>query len=555
MLHNRRMPLPASSQSLPTPDRPPLRRKGLRSPEALTPLRHPTFRMLWLTWVAANTCMWMNDVASAWMMTSLTASPAMVALVQTASTLPVFLLGLPSGALADILDRRRYFMLTQIWVATVALLLCAVLFMGWMTAPLLLSLTFLNGIGLAMRWPVFAAIVPELVPRAQLPAAMGLNGIAMNASRIIGPLLAGAVIAGLGSIWVFVLNAVLSIGSAMVILRWRREHKISPLGRERLGSAIRVGLQFVRQSPRMRAVLMRVALFFVHAAGLMALLPLVARAMPEGNASTFTSLLASMGCGAIVGALTLPRLRRRWSNETLLRNGSLGLALALLGASFAPHVYLAMPAMAIGGFALLCSANSMTTIAQLCLPDWVRARGMSIYQMALMGGSAIGAALWGQVASLTSLHIGMSIAAASCVLCMLLLQFFLPDRGVLEDLTPSAAFQPPVAKQTPSHGQIQVNIEYFISPLRAEEFRAVMQESRRSRLRQGALDWRLLHDINDPGRFVEQITDESWTEHLRRFTRVTAYDVALRDKKLSFHIDPEPPVVTRLLVEDDRLAN
>ena len=154
-------------------------------------------------------------------MTSLTASPIMVALVQSASTLPVFLLGLPSGALADILDRRRYFMMTQIWVAAVALLLCTVLFMGWMTAPLLLSLTFLNGIGLAMRWPVFAAIVPELVPRPQLPAAMGLNGIAMNASRIIGPLVAGAIIASVGSIWVFVLNAVLSIGSAFVILRWK----------------------------------------------------------------------------------------------------------------------------------------------------------------------------------------------------------------------------------------------------------------------------------------------------------------------------------------------
>ncbi|MFT4192703.1 MAG: MFS transporter [Comamonas sp.] len=508
--------------------------------------------MLWLTWVAANTCMWMNDVASAWMMTSLTTSPALVALVQAASTLPVFLLGLPSGALADILDRRRYFMLTQIWVAAVALLLCLVLAMGWMTAPLLLSLTFLNGIGLAMRWPVFAAIVPELVPRAQLPAAMGLNGIAMNASRIIGPLVAGAVIASAGSLWVFVLNAVLSIGSAFVILHWKREHKVSPLGRERLGSAIRVGLQFVRQSPRMRSVLLRAAVFFVHATALLALLPLVARAMPRGDAGTFTSLLASMGAGAILGALTLPRLRRRWSNEQLLRNGCIGVAMALLGASFAPNVYLGMPAMAIGGFALLCSANSLTTIAQLCLPDWVRARGMSIYQMAQMGGSALGAVLWGQVVTHASLHMGMAIAAASCVVCMLALQFFLPDRSVLEDLTPSAAFKTPVALQTPTHGQIQVNIEYLIDPLRAEEFRALMQESRRSRLRQGALDWRLLHDLNDPGRFVEQITDESWTEHLRRFDRVTAYDVSLRDKKLSFHAEPEPPRVTRLLVDADR---
>ena len=421
-----------------------------------------------------------------------------------------------------------------------------------MTAPLLLSLTFLNGIGLAMRWPVFAAIVPELVPRPQLPAAMGLNGIAMNASRIIGPLVAGAIIASVGSIWVFVLNAVLSIGSAFVILRWKRVHKVSPLGRERLGSAIRVGTQFVRQSPRMRAVLLRVAVFFVHATALLALLPLVARAMPGGDAGTFTTLLASMGAGAIVGALSLPHLRRRWSNETLLRNGSIVVSLALIGAAYAPNVYVGMPAMAIGGFALLCSANTLTTIAQLCLPDWVRARGMSIYQMSLMGGSALGAALWGQVSSMTSLHIGMSIAAVSCTICMLALQYFMPDRSILEDLTPSSVFKAPVAKETPTHGHIQVNIEYLIDPLRAAEFRSLMQESRRSRLRQGALSWQLLHDVNDPGRFVEQITDESWTEHLRRFDRVTAYDVQLRDKKLSFHTESEPPQVTRLLVEADR---
>src|SRR5471032_829915 len=199
-------------------------------PSAIATLKHAAFRMLWCAWLTANVCMWMNDVAIAWMMSSLTASPVMVALVQTASTLPVFLLGLPCGALADQVDRRRYLIVTQCWVAAVALLLWLAVLSGMSSPAMLLGLTFANGIGLALRWPVFAAIVPELVPRAQLPAALGLNGIAMNASRIVGPLTAGVLIASAGSVWVFALNAVLSVASGFVVLRWRREHTPNPLG-------------------------------------------------------------------------------------------------------------------------------------------------------------------------------------------------------------------------------------------------------------------------------------------------------------------------------------
>ncbi|HYP70867.1 MAG TPA: MFS transporter, partial [Variovorax sp.] len=270
---------------------------------ALEPLRLPVFRMLWTTWLIANVCMWMNDVAAAWMMTTLNNSPIWVALVQSASTLPVFLLGLPSGALADILDRRRWLVATQFWLAGMAVVLCGAIALDLINAPLLLLLTFANGIGLAMRWPVFSAIVPELVPRTHLPAALGLNGIAMNASRIIGPLLAGFLIASAGSVWVFGLNAVLSVASGFVVLRWRREHTPNPLGRERLISAMRVGVQFVRQSPRMRAVLTRVSIFFLHSTALLALLPLLARGLKGGDAGTFTVLLAAMGSGAIVAVL------------------------------------------------------------------------------------------------------------------------------------------------------------------------------------------------------------------------------------------------------------
>jgi MFS family permease len=230
----------------------------------LAPLRRPVFRMLWFTWLAANVTMWMNDVASAWLMTSLAPSPLWVALVQSASTLPVFLLGLPSGALADILDRRRFLMVTQFWLAGIAVVLAATVAFDLMSAPLLLALTFANGVGLAMRWPVFAAIVPELVPRQQLPMALAVNGVSMNTSRIVGPLLAGAIIAAAGSAWVFALNALLSVVAGFTIMRWRRVHQESPLGRERFTSAMRVGVQYVRQSRRLRGVFARIAVFLFH---------------------------------------------------------------------------------------------------------------------------------------------------------------------------------------------------------------------------------------------------------------------------------------------------
>ena len=520
----------------------------LKMPAPLAPLAHPVFRMLWSTWLIANVCMWMNDVAAAWMMSSMTEAPFWVALVQTASTLPVFLLGLPSGAMADIFDRRRYFIVTQFWVAGVALCQCLLMLAGFMNPPLLLALTFANGIGLAMRWPVFAAIVPELVPRAHLPAALGLNGIAMNASRIAGPLIAGAIIASLGTAYVFVLNAMLSVAAGFMIMGWRREHVPSPLERERFGSAMRVGIQFVRQSARVKAVIARVAVFFFHSTALLALLPLIARKMNGGGAATFTLLLACMGCGAITAVMFLPRLRQAMSRDSVVRYGALLHAAMVVTVALSSNLYLTMAAMVCSGMAWISTANSLSVSVQLALPDWVRARGMSIYQMALMGASAAGAAMWGKVAALDSVQHSLLLAACSGAMAMLAVLRLVTDHGLVEDLTPSHAFKAPVSDRAPPRGRIVVRIEFHIDPAHAGAFVALMQESRRSRLRQGALGWELLQDLSDPGRYVEQIVDPSWTEHLRRFDRVTEGDVALRERKLAFHLGDGAPVVTRQVI-------
>lgn len=515
----------------------------------LAPLGLPVFRMLWITWFMANACMWMNDVAAAWMMTSLTTSPLWVALVQTASTLPVFLLGLPSGALADGLDRKRYLLFTQIWVAVVGATLSAFVFFGGMSPLLLLILTFANGVGLAMRWPVFSAIVPELVPRTQLPAAMALNGVSMNASRIVGPLLAGALIASAGSAWVFLLNAVLSVMAAVIISRWKREHKPNPLGRERLGTAMRVGMQYVAQSYHLKGVLLRISIFFFNSTAMTALLALLARGMQGGGAGTFTVLLASMGAGAVASAAFLPRLRRRYPRDGLVLRSTSVQAGAMVMIGMTDQIWLAVPTMFLSGAAWITSANTLGVSIQMGLPDWVRARGMSMYQMAIMGSSALGAALWGQVATWTSVPVSLFLGAGALLGLMVLANRLMPDAGLEDDLTPKRIFAAPQIQAPPPHGHVMVMIEYRIDPARAAEFRQLMLgEARRSRLRHGALSWELLDDIHDPGRFVEVIVDESWTDHLRRFDRVTAADVALRDRKLAFHLGEEPPRVTRSLM-------
>ncbi|KRB70718.1 MFS transporter [Noviherbaspirillum sp. Root189] len=518
------------------------------TPSPLAPLKHEVFRLLWSVTLVANVCMWMNDVAAAWMMASLDASPAWVALVQTASNLPVFLLGLPSGALADILDRRRFFIFTQFWIAGISLLLCTAVLLDMVTPVLLLALTFANGIGLAMRWPLYAALVPELVPRAELPSALALNAVAMNVSRIAGPLGAGLLIASAGSGYVFMLTGAISVLSGMCLLRWQRNHVVSPLGPEHLGRAIKVGLQFVRHSATMKSVLLRVSLFFFHAITLQALLPLVARGLGDGGANAYTLLLASMGCGAVFTVVLLPRLRTGMSRDRLVMYSTMLQAAMMAVVAHAPNVYVAAPAMFICGMAWISSVNTLTVSAQLALPDWVRARAMSVYQMAIMGAGALGAAFWGQVAAFSSVQSSLLMASVSGALSMAAAWYFMKVNISEEDLRPSHELPVPAVTSPPGDGQVLVTIEYQIDPLRANEFVALMEESRRHRLRQGVLSWNLLHDIARPERYIEQVLDVSWTEYLRRFDRHTGADVTLRDRKLAFHVGDAAPEVTRYVV-------
>lgn len=530
------------SENIPAPEEPQVARKS-----AWAPLRIETFRTLWLVWLASNTCMWMNDVAAAWLMTSLTSSPTLIALVTTASSLPVFLLGLPSGAFADILDRRRYFMVTQFWIATNAAVLYGFAITGHITTVVLLVLVFTNGIGLAMRWPVYAAILPEVVPRAQLGEALALNAVAVNTARVVGPLVAGAIISAAGTAYVFALNFAVSIIAGIVLYRWKREAKPSVLPGERFIGAMRLGFQFARESQRLRDALVRTAAFFLHSTAIFALLPLVAKRYGSGGAHTYSMLLASMGVGAVLAATQLPRLRQRWNRDEIIVRGSMLNAFGIAALAFAPNAWIAAPAMFLSGAAWIIVANSVTIAAQLALPDWVRARGMAIYQMAIMGGSAFGAVIWGKLAEMTSVPTSLAICAASMLVSLAITRGRSLEGS--EDLTPTHPWDEPVPAipLELDEGPVMVTIEYAVDPARAKEFEAIMAESRSARLRAGAVSWGLFEDLERPARFVEYFACDTWADYLRRFDRFTAADEELQRRRHAFHVAESPPRISRFI--------
>jgi MFS family permease len=372
----------------------------------------------------------------------------------------------------------------------------------------------------------------------------------MNLSRIIGPIVAGALLAASGSTAVFVLNAVLSLLAFAQILRWKTEPRISALPGERFVGAMRVGVQHVQQNPRMRAVLLRVFVFFFLSTALTALLPLVAQRL-GGGARGFTLLMACMGAGAMLAVMGLPRWRDRYSRDRIVGLGSLVVSVMTVVVALAPWLWLAALGMAVAGGAWIATANTLTMAAQLALPNWVRARGMSTYQMALMGGSAAGAATWGQVAGLAGSVPVALVAAGVCGPLVLLAVRRFTVSGEEADLRPASPAQTPHPAMDigPDEGPVMVTVEYLIDPARAGEFAEVMRLTRQARLRQGALSWGLFRDTERPGRYVEYFVDETWVEHLRRLERFTADDVQLRGRRLAFHLGDEALQVRRYVGE------
>ncbi len=513
------------------------------------PLRHKVFRVLWIASIFSNIGSWMHEVGAGWLMTSLSPSPLMVALVQAATTAPVFLLALPAGALADIVDRRRYLIASQLWMMITAALLGVLTLMGLTTAPILLVFTFALGIGTAMMMPAWGAITPELVQRGELQAAIGLNTMGMNVSRSIGPALAGLIVATAGPGMVFVLNAISFLAVIAALKTWQRPPQATELPAERLFGALRTGLRYARHSLELRAALTRGVAFFVFASASWALLPLIVRQELHSGPATYGVFLACVGVGAIGGALLLPHLHTRASRDTIVAGATVLYAFAMLALAYSGSVYAAGAAMLMTGFAWITVVSSLMTATQTALPSWVRARGLALFWVVFMGGMAAGSTLWGQVATWVGIPHTLTLAAVGALAGIGASWRYRIGLHDANDLSPAIYWPTPMRTDDfgINRGPVMVTVEYRIDAERLPEFTKVMHEMRRIRRRDGAFMWELFSDIERPDIVVECFMIESWLEHLRQHERVTVADRHIIETTRTFHLGNEPPKVTHLV--------
>ncbi|HYO63708.1 MAG TPA: MFS transporter [Pyrinomonadaceae bacterium] len=517
-----------------------------------SPLRHSLFRSLWLAAVASNVGTWMHNVGGEWLMTTLTPSPFVVALMQTAETAPTFLLALPAGALADIVDRRRLLLAAQAWMLVAAVALAACTIAGVTTPALLLLLTFALGLGAALNAPAWQAIVPELVPRDQLAAAVSLNSVAYNIARAVGPALGGLVVAAAGSWAVFLLNSFSFLGVILVIYQWRRRAAESISPTERLAGAMRAGLRYARHAPELRNVLVRTGVFAACASALWAMMPLLARRELGLGAVGYGVLLGGLGIGAIAGAFLLPRARRSLSVNSLVVVGTLLFAGATAALAATSNFWLLWGATVCGGLAWMAAMSSFNVSAQTVVPEWVRARALALYLLVFFGSLAAGAAAWGAIAERVGIHAALYAAASALVLGLAATPFFRLRGDEDLDLSPALHWSEPtfIEEPHPERGPVLVTVEYRIDPARSDDFARAMKDLERVARRDGAVRWGLFADPASPGRYLQTFLVESWAEHMRQHTRLTRDDIAAQEHAESFHIGDTPPTVTHLVAED-----
>ena len=525
------------------------------------PLARPLFRDRWLASIVSNLGSWMQDTAGTWLMTALTASPLLIALMQTAASLPVLMLGLPAGATADIFDRRKLLIFWQAWMlGTVALL--SVLTLSGVIGPwTLLCLTFLLNVGSAMNNPAWQAIVPELVPRAELPEAIALNSAGFNLARAVGTALGGLAMAffhsistGAGSVFLF--NSASFLAVIWVLYAWHRTPLFkSALPAERVFGSMRAGVRYVRHSPELQSVLLRVVLFASFASSVWALLAVVARVELHLGAVGFGALNGCLGAGAVLGAAAMPNVRRRVGAETVAAVCTVVFASTMLVLAFTQSLPLIVLWLILAGGAWTSNMSTMNTAVQLSVPAWVQARALGTYQMVFAGGMALGSALWGVLAEHLSARVALASAAVGILLTLPVIRRLPLMRGTLPDLTPFApnlAAPQVVVELDPEVGPVLITIEYRIGPEDLDEFTHAIHQLRRIRMRDGAVRWGVFQDLSNPERLVENFVCASWLDFLRARERMTAADRVVRDHLKRLHQGPGEPQVSRMIYVSER---
>lgn len=523
---------------------------------AWTPLRLPLFRSLWLASIISNIGTTMNDTAAIWTMTTLSHSPVMVSLMQTMSSLPLFLLALPAGSLADLVDRRRLILIAQGGALLTAVGMAILALTGKLTAAMLLLATFQLGVATAFTTPAWQAMLPEIVGKTQLSAALGLQSIGFNVARSLGPVIGGLLIATLGPAPVFALNALSFV--AILGVMWNKAYAAEPrsVQKEQMLGAMAAALRYTSHAPPMQAVLTRAAVHVFAAVAPISLLPVLIRER-GGTGSDFGIMMGCYGVGAIITALLiLPKLRLTFSFDRVLTSASLISAACAVALAFTHSKWAMAPILLLAGGGWISALNTFSVAAQSAFPNWVRARSSAIYLVATQGAFAIGALAWGRLTSDFGSMQALCAAAAWLLVCAAL-DRWLPISHVEKlDLSPSGHWRGHTLthEPCPDDGPVLITIDYHIDPLKARDFRRAMRALREIRLRDGAFRSSLFHDLANPTHFRETFLVGSWAEHLRQHTRATIEDQRIEEAVLAYHRGSEPPNVHHYLMVNLRDA-
>ncbi len=522
-----------------------------RSVSILAPFQRRIFLALWVASLSSNFGGLIQAVGASWLMTSLSPTADIVALVQASNVLPIMALSLIAGAVSDLFDRRKLMLVAQIMALIFSALLAVLTYTGQITPWSLLLLTFLVGCGTALYGPAWQSAVGEVVPRDELPAAVALNSIGFNIARSVGPAIGGFIVALLGSQAAFLINTLSYLGLIVALLRWKRPVEARKLPPESIASAMIAGLRYVRLSPTIRSILFRATVFGITASAVWALMPLIARDQIGGGPTIYGLLLGAFGVGAVLGAGASTRLRARISPERVVELATLWFAIASLVAAFSGLLWLSMIGMVLGGAGWVLALSTFNISIQLAVPRWIVGRAVAIYQTLAFGGMAVGSWLWGQAAHHGGLTFALACAGGLLLASLLLSRAFPVPASNTENLDPqNPDHVPTIDERVPYRaGRVVVSIEYRVARQDSGAFAEAMRQLGRIRQRNGARRWTLMVDVAEPELWVERYESPSWLDYLRLRYRGTVSDRAAWERVRAFHRDEAPPKVRRLMAQ------